>query len=422
MKCQLLFVATVCLASVWALPVPDEEVAIQPDGGSKAELLTKTVLTTVAEPASLKPELEKVPEVKAAAPAEITPSQATEPAKEIIASGVELKASAPDVETAPAIPEKKTLPELEVPKPQEIPVEAEKKQEKTARTETEVKPTETQSQSQAIKAIELAPEAPAANAEVQKQVVDEVKPQEPKIDAKSAEEPAVVPVEKETAAVPEQPARQERINEIEQKEAKKETIATEEPAKPIEAAATPEPAKSETNIQVIAPEKKSIESVPAAAAPASAPAASPAAQAAQAKSGEAPKPVEQQKNTEIVAESAPVLKTNAPLAPAGATKVTEPLKEQPAVETIPAKSLPEEKKTEEEVVAPIAVPEPTAAVPEAKKIDEEPIAEQSNAPAAAPLAEQPKKSSEEKGDKSESKADDSSESKESEESSESKEN
>ncbi|SPP86377.1 protein bangles and beads [Drosophila guanche] len=435
MKCQLLFVATVCLVTVWALPVPDEEVAIQPDAGTKAELLGKTVQTNPIEPAPFKPEIEPKPlEPKidaktvapaAAAAAAATPiaalessSAAAEPAK------TELKLSAPDVETAPAIPEKvnaaeevkpieKKLPAaaaieesskpLAQPQPQTIDtsVEPEKKQEKAARTEEE--PIEAP---KAIPLVEAA--APAANAEVQKQVVDEVKSQEPKIDAKSAEVPAAIApssasideAEKDVSIPEKQPARQERISEIEQKDEKviaapEASLSSEAPAAApaLPTAAPAEAAKTESNIQVITPiapqpEKKSIEG--GAPAPGSiTPAAAPAALAAQAKSAEP-----QQAKPEEAVKSVPEL----------AAKETE----QPAAiaETV-AKTLPQEQNVEK-------VPEWTGA----KKIDEAPVA-QPIAAAPLPTVAEPKKSSEEK---SESKNEESSESKESDESSESKEN
>ncbi|EDW33756.1 GL27007 [Drosophila persimilis] len=126
MKCQLLFVATVCLVTVWALPVPDEEVAIQPDAGSKAELLGKTVQTNPIEPAPFKPEpfAEKPLEPKIdAKTVPAAPVATLEPAASIPAAAsasaepakTELKLSAPDVETAPAIPEKVNADEVKFP-------------------------------------------------------------------------------------------------------------------------------------------------------------------------------------------------------------------------------------------------------------------------------------------------------------------
>lgn len=254
------------------MPVPDEEVAIQPDGGSKAELLAKTLNPNPIEPAPAKPVLaaasasiaipaekkvEAEPEAKAAP---VATEAAGEPVKEI--ANVDLKSRAPDVETAPAIPEKKAIAEdvkpAEVPvtKSQEtVPAEDVKKleKEKAARTE------------EAPKAIELI-ETPASNSEVQKQIVDEAKPQEPKIDAKSdvllpATPVLVAEADSDKEPIVEQPARQERINEIEQKESKKDAVP--EPALASEApAAAAEAPKTESNIQVITPQVQQPEKSP----------------------------------------------------------------------------------------------------------------------------------------------------------------
>ncbi|XP_030381984.1 protein bangles and beads [Scaptodrosophila lebanonensis] len=450
MKCQMILLAAVCLASVWALPVPDEEVAIQPDAGSKAELLGKTIQSNPIEPVPAKPELdakiepktaavptpakpiESVPELAAAAPAAKSPQTNTN----------ELKLQAPDVETAPAIPEKKAI--IEENKTVENVEAIEKKQDKKlARTEQEQEPLE------APKAIPLV-EAPAANAEVQQQGVEEAqsavlkaplasgksneplnseaeaasKPEaaaeqtKPELKIAEAQNPqaATEPEQKEQSQSAEQPARQERINEIEQKEKAAAPIDA-SPEKEIKQSG--ESKLSESNIQVIAPpEIKSAEEKKPVEAEA---AATPIAKSAESTEKQA-QPVELQKSTETAAESAPVLKN------------------------IDA-SVPSNEKANEQTIEPKAEQQAEAAViaPEGKKIDETaaasaPATIENNKPVepaiksqeltkkeivATPAAAELKKSSEEKSDKSdksESKNEDSSESKESDESSDSKEN
>ncbi|EDV99859.1 protein bangles and beads [Drosophila grimshawi] len=111
MNYYIFVTAAACMASILALPLPDEEVAIQPYAIKNEKLFVKTIQTS---PIYL------IPERKAIDKAEVvTERTAFHPVNRKPNNGyasIEHKLSAPDVETAPAIPATRAAIQTEVDK------------------------------------------------------------------------------------------------------------------------------------------------------------------------------------------------------------------------------------------------------------------------------------------------------------------